>query len=95
MAKRHTIALGSVQFGHDLTPQHARMHDIGLFYRGQAAITLARQIHANPANTFNFGGGIGVCIKAFLDTVAQILDTAGLGKIRPAAQFAQDHDIKT
>ena len=47
MVELHVRIFRLVRLGHDLVPQHARLHDVALFHRGDVVVAGARQLEGD------------------------------------------------
>ena len=77
-----------------LVPQHAGLHHVALFHRGDLVAPLARQLEADPRDALDLVGVVDLGIDGALLAVAEIGDGLRLAEIDAAGQLAQDDDVE-
>ena len=78
----------------DLVPQHAGLHHVALFHRGDLVAPLARQLEADARDALDLVGVVDLGVDGALLAVAEIGDGFRLAEIDAAGEFAQDDDIE-
>ena len=94
MIKLHIRVLAGMDVGHDLAPEQAAFHDVGLFRAGDAVVAAAGQLEGDSGDALDLAGRVDLGVKAPALAVWQGLDPARLTKIDAAAKLAHDHNIK-
>ena len=92
-ARVPTFAFSLVQGRHHFTPETPECMTL-LFDTCQTAITLARQIKGNAADTFDFRRRVEIGIKGTDHAVCIRITAARLSEINATCEFPHDHDIK-
>ena len=79
---------------HHLVPQHARLHDVALFHRGDAVLARARQFEGDAGDALDLERVVDLRVDAALLAVAEIDDLLRLAEIDAAGQLAHDQDVE-
>src|SRR5579872_2599176 len=77
-----------------LVPQHAGLHDIALFHRGELVAARPRQFEADAGDALDLVGVVDLGVDGAFLAVAEIGDGFRLAEIDAAGQFAQDDDVE-
>ena len=80
--------------GDDLVPQHARLHDVALFHRGDVVLAGARQLEGDARNALDLERVVDLRVDAALLAVAEVDDLLRLAEIDAAGQLAHDQDVE-
>ena len=80
--------------GHDLVPQHARLHDVALFHRADPVVAGARQLEGDAGDALDLVGVVDLRVDAALLAVAEVDDLLRLAEIDAAGQLAHDQDVE-
>ena len=83
-----------MHLGDHFVPEHARLHDVALFHRGQLVAAFSRQIERDAGDALDLVGVVHLRIDGALLAVAEIGDGFGLAEIDPAGELAHDHDVE-
>ena len=75
-------------------PEHAGLHDVALFHRGDLVAPLARQLEGDAGDALDLVGVVDLGIDGALLAVAEIGDGLRLAEIDAAGQLAHDHDVE-
>ena len=77
-----------------LVPEHAGLHHVALFHRGDLVAALARELEGDAGDAFDLVAVVHLGIDGALLSVAEIGDGLGLAEIDAAGELAQDDDIE-
>jgi hypothetical protein len=69
-----------VRLRHDLVPQHARLHDVALFHRGDLVVARAGELEGDARDALDLEGVVDLRVDAALLAVAEIGDLFGSPK---------------
>ena len=69
MVELHIGIVAGMDVGHDLTPEQAAFHDIGLFRTGDAIVTAAGQFKGDTSDALDLAGRIDLGVKASALTI--------------------------
>ena len=94
MLERHVLVFARMHLGHDLVPEHARLHDVALFHRGHLVAALARQIEGDAGDALDLVGLVDLRVDAALLAVAKIGDGLGFAEIDATRQLTDDQDVE-
>ena len=94
MLELHVLELALVHLRHHLVPQHAGLHDVALFHRGDLVAPLARKLEGDARDALDLVGVVDLGVDRALLAVAEIGDGLRLAEINAAGQLAQDHDVE-
>ena len=94
MAQLDIGVIRVMHFLHDLAPENARLHDIGLFHGTDLVAPLARQLERGTCHTVDLA--LGVALRVDADALVAFGENAArLAEIDAAGQFPHDHDVET
>ena len=94
MLERDIGIFALVDLGHDLVPEHARLHDVALLHRGHLVLALPGKLEGDAADALDLIGVIDLGIDGALLAVAEIGDGLGLAEIDAAGELTHDDDIE-
>src|SRR5579871_6109678 len=94
MLKLDVLELAIVDLVDDLVPQHAGLHHVTFFHRGELVAPGAGELKSDTGNTLDLVGVVDLRVDSTLLAVAEICDGFGLAEINTARQLAHDHEVE-
>ncbi len=83
-----------VQIGHDLAPEEAGVHHIGLLGRGHLVAAAPRQLEGDPRHPLDLALGVDLQVIPALLAGRGVRIDALVAEIDPRGQLAHDHDVE-